>query len=66
MTDDPGTGSVTAGISVAYDNISRDDVAGFIAAALFTPALNRVAVEITSGDTPFEQAISALEPRLAF
>ena len=44
LTDDDGTGSINAGVSVAYDTISRDDVAGFIAASVFTPYLNRVAV----------------------
>lgn len=65
LTDDDGTGKITAGTAVAYDTIPRDDVAGFLAAAVFTPGLNRVAVEITGGDTPIEQAIKALEPRPA-
>ena len=65
LTDDDGTGTITAGVAVAYDEIPRDDVAGFLAAAVFTPGLNRVAVEITGGDTPLERAISALERRSA-
>lgn len=65
LTDDAGTGKITAGIAVAYNKIPRDDVAGFLAAAVFTPGLNRVAVEITGGDTPIEQAVSGLEPRPA-
>nr|WP_245233940.1 NAD(P)H-binding protein [Mycobacterium sp. PS03-16] len=51
LTQDDGTGLVNAGISVAYDEIPRDDVAAFIAASLFTPHLNRTAMEITRGDT---------------
>ena len=65
LTDDDGTGTITAGTAVAYNAIPRDDVAGFLAAAVFTPGLNRVAVEITGGDTPVEKAISALQPRSA-
>ena len=65
LTDDDGTGKITAGIAVAYNEIPRDDVAGFLAAAVFTPGLNRIAVEITGGDTPLEQAVSDLEPRPA-
>lgn len=65
LTDDDGTGRITAGMAVAYDTIPRDDVAGFIAAGVFTPGLNRVAVEITAGETPIEEALSALQPRPA-
>ncbi len=65
LTDDDGTGKITAGIAVAYHEISRDDVAAFLAAVVFTPGLNRAAVEITGGDTPLAQAVSGLEPRPA-
>ena len=65
LTDDDGTGKITAGIAVAYNTITRDDVAAFLTAAVFTPALNRIAVEITGGDTSLEQAVSGLEPRPA-
>lgn len=62
LSDDAGTGKITAGIAVAYRDIPRDDVATFITTALFTPNLNRIAVEITGGDTPVEAAVTALTP----
>lgn len=63
LTDDDGTGTVSAGTAVGYDDIPRDDLAGFLAAATFTPGLSRVAVEITSGRTPIADAVSALARR---
>jgi uncharacterized protein YbjT (DUF2867 family) len=63
LLDEPGTGSVNAGIAIPYGSVSRDDVAGFIVTALFEPQLNRVAVELTSGDVPIRDAVAALFPR---
>ena len=63
MLDEPGTGRVEAGLAITYGSVPRDDVAGFIAAALFEPRLNRVAVELTSGDVPIRDAVAALVPR---
>ena len=59
LSDGDGTGSVTAGISVAYGEIPREDVAAFITAALFSP-LNRIAVEVTGGSRPVQAAVDAL------
>ncbi len=63
LSDRSGTGSVNAGPAVAYDEIARDDLAAFIAAALFAPALNRVVIELTGGSTPVEDAVVSLTPR---
>ncbi|MDX6281275.1 MAG: hypothetical protein QOH03_2346 [Kribbellaceae bacterium] len=60
LLDTPGTGRVTAGPAVEYGDIHRDDVAAFIDATLHTPALNRTIVELTSGDTPIADAVTAL------
>ncbi|MQS15636.1 SDR family oxidoreductase [Streptomyces kaniharaensis] len=60
LLDTPGTGRVTAGPAVEYGDVHRDDVAAFIAAALHEPALHRVIVEITSGETPVAEAVAAL------
>lgn len=62
LSDDAGTGQITAGVAVAYDEIPRDDVAAFLA-AVTTSDLNRIAVEITGGNTPIEQAVSSLRSR---
>lgn len=63
LTDDDATGLVDAGVSVAYAPISRSDVAAFLAAALVAEGLDRVAVEITGGGVPIEQAVSRLQQR---
>jgi uncharacterized protein YbjT (DUF2867 family) len=60
LVDTPGTGRVRAGWAVPYGDVPRDDVAAFLAAALHAPALRRVVVELTEGDTPVEQAVAAL------
>ncbi|SCF63921.1 NAD(P)H-binding protein [Streptomyces sp. Ncost-T10-10d] len=60
LLDTPGTGRVTAGPAVEYGDVHRDDVAAFLDAALHAPALNRVIVELTSGDTPVADAVTRL------
>ncbi|MFJ8713487.1 NAD(P)H-binding protein [Streptomyces violaceus] len=60
LLDTPGTDLVTAGPAVEYGDVHRDDVAAFIDAALHEPALNRVIVELTSGDTPVADAVARL------
>jgi uncharacterized protein YbjT (DUF2867 family) len=60
LLDTPGAGRVIAGPAIEYGDVHRDDVAGFIDAALHEPALNRVIVELTSGDTPVADAVAAL------
>lgn len=58
LLDEPGTGRVTAGPAVEYGDVHRADVAAFIDAALHEPALSRVVVELTSGDTPVADAVA--------
>ncbi|MFI6703229.1 NAD(P)H-binding protein [Streptomyces sp. NPDC050509] len=60
LLDTPGGGRVTAGSAVEYGDVHRDDVAAFIDAALHEPALSRVIVELTSGDTPVADAVARL------
>ncbi|MFE9444888.1 NAD(P)H-binding protein [Streptomyces sp. NPDC006602] len=60
LLDTPGTGRVTAGPAVEYGDVHRDDVAAFLDAALHAPALSRVIVELTSGDTPVAGAVTRL------
>ncbi|MER7393997.1 NAD(P)H-binding protein [Streptomyces sp. NPDC000151] len=60
LLDTPGTGRVTAGPAVEYGDVHRDDVAAFLDAALHAPALSRVIVELTSGDTPVSDAVTRL------
>lgn len=60
LTDEPGDGLVSAGPAVEYGDMSRDDLAAFIAAALHTPELRRTIVEITDGSTPVLHAARSL------
>jgi nucleoside-diphosphate-sugar epimerase len=60
LLDTPGTGHITAGPAVEYGDVHRDDVAAFLDAALHAPALSRVIVELTSGDTPVADAVTRL------
>ena len=52
LRDEPGTGHVSAAVATDYAPITRDDVAGFIAASLHEPALRRIIIELTGGPTP--------------
>lgn len=60
LLDEPGAGRVTAGLAIDYGTVHRDDVAAFIDAALHEPALNRVIVELISGETPVADAVARL------
>ncbi|WP_345752083.1 NAD(P)H-binding protein [Microbacterium rhizophilus] len=60
LRDEPGGGSVTAGLAIEYGDVRRDNVAAFLAEALRTPALSRVIVELTDGPTPVADAVARL------
>ncbi|WP_309067834.1 NAD(P)H-binding protein [Microbacterium sp.] len=60
LRDEPGDGSVTAGLAIEYGDIRRDNLAAFIAEALAAPALSRTIVEITDGPTPVAEAVARL------
>lgn len=60
LRDEPGDGRVRAGLAIEYGDVRRDNVAAFIAALLDEPAVNRVIVELTDGDTPIDEAVAAL------
>ncbi|MEC3953089.1 NAD(P)H-binding protein [Nocardia sp. CDC153] len=60
LRDEPGNGSVTAGLAIEYGDVHRDNVAAFLAAALHRPQLNRMIIELTDGPTPAEEAVDRL------
>jgi uncharacterized protein YbjT (DUF2867 family) len=62
LTDDPGTGRISAGEHVDGEHISRQDVSAVLAFALHDPALARATFEVAEGDTPIEQALAACQP----
>jgi uncharacterized protein YbjT (DUF2867 family) len=59
LTDDPGTGLVTAGTDLAGD-IPRDDVAAVLLAVLETQSTIGNTFELVSGDTPVDEALRGL------
>ena len=60
LTDDPGTGRVLIADQVERGEISRDDVAAVLAAALQTPTSIGKTFEVTSGDVPVDEAVASL------
>jgi uncharacterized protein YbjT (DUF2867 family) len=62
LTDDPGTGRVSAGETVDHGKIPREDVAAVLAAVLAAENTVGATFEVTGGDTPVEAAVAALGP----
>ncbi|WP_024891924.1 SDR family oxidoreductase [Luteimonas huabeiensis] len=60
LTDAPGTGRVRAGLAIPYGEVPRDDVAATLLELVERPAVNRVIIELTQGDTPVGEAVQAL------
>ena len=60
LTDDPGTGAVTAGPDVARADIPRDDVAAVLVGVLDDPGTVGKTFVVVSGDTPIATALSQL------
>ena len=62
LTDEPGTGRVSAGRHLDRGQIPRADVAAVLAAVLTTPSTVGLTLDVVSGDTPIADAITALAP----
>lgn len=60
LTDASGDGRVSAGPAVEYGDVSRDNVAAFIAAVLATPELSHAVVELTDGPVAVGEAVRRL------
>ena len=60
LTDDEGTGQVTAGTDTGYGEIPRADVAAVIAAALADDSTIGRTIEVISGPTPVADALGTL------
>ncbi|MEA2368805.1 MAG: hypothetical protein QOH38_1523 [Thermoleophilaceae bacterium] len=63
LTDDPGTGSVTAAPSVDRGEVSRADVAAVLLAVLDEPGTAGATFELVGGATPIAAAVAALATR---
>ncbi|CAM3291612.1 MULTISPECIES: SDR family oxidoreductase [Saccharibacillus] len=56
LTNDPGTGRISAAENLEPGSISRDDVAAVIAALLEDPNAYRRGFDLVAGDTPIHEA----------
>ena len=62
LTDEPGTGLITAASRLDRGEIPRADVAATIAAILASPSTVGTTFDLLSGETPIAGAIAALAP----
>ena len=60
LTNEPGTGLVSAGPELERGEIPREDVAATVLAVLETPSTIGKAFDLVSGDTPIEEAVRRL------
>lgn len=60
LLDSPGTGKVRTGLAIPYGEVARDDVAATLLAIIERPAVNRVIIELTRGDTPVGESVQRL------
>jgi uncharacterized protein YbjT (DUF2867 family) len=60
LTNDPGTAKVTVGPDVARADVTREDVAAVIVAALDEPRTVGKAFVLVNGDTPIPSALAQL------
>jgi uncharacterized protein YbjT (DUF2867 family) len=58
LTDDPGTGKVEIGEGLSRSEVTRDDVAAVIVAVLDSPDSAGKTLDLTSGETPIDEAVS--------
>jgi nucleoside-diphosphate-sugar epimerase len=61
LTDDPPTGTVSVGRSVERGSIPRADVAAVVAASLIEGTAVRTQFEVTSGELPISDALTAIK-----
>ncbi|WP_323661056.1 NAD(P)H-binding protein [Pectobacterium versatile] len=60
LRDASGTGHVRAGLAIPYGDVSRDDVAATLAEIIEQPAITRVIIELTEGDTQVREAVQKM------
>src|SRR3546814_2096408 len=51
LLDVPGTGKVRTGLAIPYGDVPRDDVAATLLEIIEHPAVNRIIIELTEGET---------------
>jgi uncharacterized protein YbjT (DUF2867 family) len=60
LVNDAGTGRVRVETEPFRDQVTRDDVAAVLAAAIADPALDHMIVYLANGEEPIAQALAAL------
>jgi uncharacterized protein YbjT (DUF2867 family) len=60
LTNDPGTGRVNLGADVPRGQVSRDDVAAVLAAALHEPNTIGKTADLIEGDVPVAEAVKGI------
>lgn len=60
LRDAPGTGKVRTGLAIPYGDVSRDDVAATLVELVEQPAVSRIIVELTQGDSPVSESVRRL------
>ncbi|WP_283190681.1 SDR family oxidoreductase [Pseudomonas sp. PMCC200344] len=60
LLESPGTGRVRTGLAIPYDEVPREDVAATLLEIIERPAVNRVIIELTQGDTPVGESVQRL------
>lgn len=63
LVDTSGSGQVRAGLAIPYGEVTRDDVAAALLEIIERPAVSRVIIELTGGDTPVGEAIQRFAGR---
>src|SRR3546814_2926285 len=60
LLDVPGTGQVRTGLAIPYGDVPRDDVAATLLEIIEHPAVNRLIIELTEGETSVADAVAPL------
>lgn len=58
LTSSQGTGLVRLGLAIPYGEVPRDDVASVLAELIHRPELNRIILELTTGEIPIHEALN--------
>ncbi|MFC6196490.1 SDR family oxidoreductase [Ponticaulis profundi] len=60
LQHEDGDGKVSLGLAVPYGNVARGNVARVLAELIGQPSIKHELIELTDGDTPVSEAVSAL------
>ena len=61
LKDDDGDGRVNSGRAIPYGDVARGNVAAMLAELIDTPDITNEIIELTNGDHPVAEAVSALK-----